>query len=137
MNVYLLQVVNGVGIGMLYFLLAGGALTAAFIPVFTDYLTRDQEEDAWRVFSTLGTFLVGVLTVLVVLGILFAVPLVRLVAARSQPPLNAVEVRECAHLMRIILPAQICFLLGGLMIGSAAPPRGSRRSAKVCSAFAR
>ncbi len=103
---------------MLYFLLAGGALTAAFIPVFTDYLTRGQEEDAWRVFSTLGTFLVGVLTVLVVLGILFAVPLVRLVAARSQPPLNAVEVRECAHLMRIILPAQICFLLGGLMMGA-------------------
>ena len=29
---------------LIFMLIAGGALTAAFIPVFTDYLTRNEEE---------------------------------------------------------------------------------------------
>lgn len=101
---------------MLFFLLAGGALTAAFIPVFTDYLTRGEEDDAWHVFSTLGTFLTAVLAALVAIGILFAVPIVRLFP--FDPPLKPAEVQECARLMRIVLPAQLCFLLGGLMMGA-------------------
>ena len=49
-------------------LIAGGALTAAFIPVFTDYLTRNEEEEAWRVFSILATALTLVVTGAVIGG---------------------------------------------------------------------
>ncbi|MBI3946308.1 MAG: murein biosynthesis integral membrane protein MurJ [Armatimonadetes bacterium] len=101
---------------LLYFLLAGGALTAAFIPVFTDYLTQGNHPDAWRVFSTIGTFLTLVVGALVLLGEVFAVPLVRLLL--SDPKFTPADVAECARLMRIVLPAQVCFLLGGLMMGA-------------------
>src|SRR5688572_1620485 len=55
----------------LYYLIAGGALSSAFIPVFTEYLTKGQEceergdtagakareDEAWRVFSIFGTLI--------------------------------------------------------------------------------
>lgn len=101
---------------LLYFLLAGGALTAAFIPVFTDYLTRGKPREAWQVFSIMGTFLTLVVGALVLLGEVLAVPLVRLLL--SDPKFTAQDVAQCARLMRIVLPAQVCFLLGGLMMGA-------------------
>src|SRR5947209_2466722 len=33
-------------------LLVAGALASAFIPVFTGYLAREREEEAWRVASS-------------------------------------------------------------------------------------
>lgn len=101
---------------LLFYLIAGGALTAAFIPVFTDYLTRGQEDDAWEVFSTLATFLTVVIAVLVVLGEIYAVPLSRLLL--YNPKYKPEDVALCARLMRILLPAQVCFFLGGLMMGT-------------------
>ncbi|MDH7568189.1 MAG: lipid II flippase MurJ, partial [Armatimonadota bacterium] len=91
---------------MLYFLLAGGALTAAFIPVFTDYLTRGEESEAWRVFSVLATFLTLIVGALVVLGWLYAVPLVGWVLSLFGRT-TAAGVEQCARLMRIVLPAQL------------------------------
>ena len=35
----------------LYQLLVGGALSSAFIPVFSSYIATDREEDAWQVAS--------------------------------------------------------------------------------------
>ena len=32
----------------LFYLVAGGALGSAFIPVFSDYLTREDMSGAWR-----------------------------------------------------------------------------------------
>src|SRR5512136_1887975 len=36
---------------LLFTLIAGGALAAAFIPVFTGFLTRDDRSGAWRLAS--------------------------------------------------------------------------------------
>src|SRR3989338_2383377 len=38
-------------IDLLYFLLAGGALSAAFIPVFTEYLVAKKEKEGWKTAS--------------------------------------------------------------------------------------
>ena len=40
---------------LLFFLIAGGALSSAFIPVFTEKITHGKEEEAWHVFSTVAT----------------------------------------------------------------------------------
>jgi putative peptidoglycan lipid II flippase len=113
----------------LYYLIAGGALSTAFIPVFTEYLTnarqaeavgdlgqaRDQETEAWRVFSIFGTALALGLTGVVVVGELFTPQLLH---AFIVPGFNAEKLRLTTSLTRIILPAQLCFFLGGLMMST-------------------
>jgi putative peptidoglycan lipid II flippase len=99
---------------LLYFLMAGGALAAGFIPVLTDRLTKNKAEEAWRTLSALFTLLLVSSSVLVAAGMLFAPALVHLVG----PDFDAYTSRLCAQLMRIILPAQVFFVLGGLLMGT-------------------
>jgi len=99
---------------MLYFLIAGGALSSAFIPVFTRYLAEGREEDAWKTFSVIACVAMLAASVFIVLGEIFAVPLSRLVSPGFRPE----QVKEMAYLTRIILPAQAFFFLGGLMMGT-------------------
>jgi len=49
-----------------------GAMSVAFIPVFTDYLTRRSREDAVEAASAMATLMAVALSVLTVVGILFA-----------------------------------------------------------------
>ena len=99
---------------LLFFLIAGGALSSAFIPVFTKYLTEGNEEDAWKTFSVVGTLIAIVATGFVVLSEIYSLPLARLVS----PGMIPAQVEQVAYLTRIILPAQIFFFLGGLMMGT-------------------
>jgi len=61
-------------------LTAEGALTAGFVPVFTDYLTRDTREGAMEVARIVFTFATVALGFLTLLGIVFAAPLTHLFA---------------------------------------------------------
>ncbi|MCC6850504.1 MAG: murein biosynthesis integral membrane protein MurJ [Deltaproteobacteria bacterium] len=61
-------------------LVAEGAATAAFIPVFTGYLTRGPRAEAERVARVLFTMMALVLGVITVLGIVFAGPITSLFA---------------------------------------------------------
>lgn len=99
---------------LLFFLIAGGALSSSFVPVFTEYLTRGEEEEAWKVFSVVATFMTLVVTGFVLIGEMFARQLVPLVAPGFQPW----QLDLTAALTRIVLPAQICFFLGGLMMAT-------------------
>lgn len=128
---------------LLFFLIAGGALSGAFIPVFTEYVATGREREAWRIFSVVATVMSLVVTAFIVLGELFAVPLVVLtnpgyVTIPSHLHGFAAFAAEChvawqvylghlpmpdkvaqtVALTRIVMPAQICFFLGGLMMGS-------------------
>jgi len=99
---------------LLFFLIAGGALSSSFVPVFTEYLTRGQEEEAWKVFSVVATFMTLVVTGFVLIGEVFARQLVPLIAPGFQPW----QLDMTAALTRIVLPAQICFFLGGLIMAT-------------------
>jgi putative peptidoglycan lipid II flippase len=67
--------------GLLRDLFAEGAMSAAFVPTLTRTLTRDGKDAAWRLGSQVVNGLLVVTGVLVLLGIVFAGPLTRLVAA--------------------------------------------------------
>lgn len=98
---------------LLYNLLIGGALSAAFIPVFSGYLAKGQEEDAWEAANTVASLILIVMTVVVILGIIFAPYLVPLVAYNFQG-----ETLELTVLLtRIMLPAILFHGLNGLMMG--------------------
>lgn len=101
---------------LLFYLIAGGALSSAFIPVFTEYITKERHEEAWHIFSTVACVMFVAVGAFVVLGEVFAAPLVRLV----NPGFQAIpgKVEATVPLTRIVLPAQLCFFLGGLLMGT-------------------
>ena len=98
---------------LLFFLVAGGALQSAFVPVFTEKLTRGEEAQATRVFSTVATVMFVLVSLFVLAGELFTAALARLTTGFEDARLNAT-----VPLIRILLPAQVCFFLGSLMMGA-------------------
>jgi putative peptidoglycan lipid II flippase len=63
---------------LFYYLLAGGAMSAAFIPVFTSYLSKGEDEEAHRIGSTIATLLLLSMSVCVVICMIFAPALLHL-----------------------------------------------------------
>jgi len=51
---------------------AEGAMSTAFIPVFTDYLTNRSRKEAIEAASALATFMAVVLVVITAIGVVFA-----------------------------------------------------------------
>ena len=60
-------------------LFAEGALSAAFVKVFTDYQIKRSEEEAWRLASLVLNVLAVVLSAITILGILFSSQIVALI----------------------------------------------------------
>ena len=100
---------------LFYFLIAGGALRTGFIPVFTQYMAEGRSDKAWRTFSVTFFLLLVASVVGVGLGIAAAPWLARETVARGLAP----EYQDlCAQLMRTMFPAQIFFIVGGLLMGT-------------------
>ncbi|WFD08818.1 murein biosynthesis integral membrane protein MurJ [Tepidibacter hydrothermalis] len=98
---------------MMYYLLIGGALSSAFIPVFTSYLSNGDEEEAWKVASTFINITVLLLIVLSILGITFAQYLVPLVAHNFKGE----QLDLTIELTRFMFPAVTFTALAGLETG--------------------
>lgn len=99
---------------VLFYLIAGGALSSAFIPVFTEYMERGETREAWRLFSLVSVATTLVVSAFILVGEVFAYPLVK----AFNPGWQHAQIVDTANLTRILLPAQICFFLGGLMMGA-------------------
>jgi putative peptidoglycan lipid II flippase len=95
----------------LNYLIAGGSLSVTFIPVFAKYAAEEREDEGWHVFSTIVTVMGIVLVALVVLGEIFAGPLVKLIV----PGFKSAELQHAVFLTRLMLPAQICFYEGSIL----------------------
>lgn len=102
---------------LVYFLIAGGALRTGFVPVFTEYITKGKTRQAWRTFSSLFWILLIFGGLIVSAGMVIAPQLAVWIApgwVGAEPELLDL----CGHLMRIIFPAQLCFVVGGLFMGT-------------------
>src|SRR5881409_3419325 len=51
-------------------LFAEGAMSSAFVPTFTDYLTKNNRQETWTLASTVMNLLLLVLSLITLLGIL-------------------------------------------------------------------
>lgn len=104
---------------LIFNLVVLGALSAGFIPVFSALIkqfkpTRSSENDsAWRLAGNVMNFLLLGLLILSVLGILFADPLVRLIA----PGFDSQAQAETAKLTRIMFLSPIFLGLSGILGG--------------------
>lgn len=95
----------------LFNLFVAGALSSAFIPVFTDLRTKNRGEDAARLAGTLLTIGLSVLTVVGMLAFLFAGPLTKAVAPGFPPEKHAVLM----NLTRVMLLSSLLFLVSNLL----------------------
>ncbi|HOB22171.1 MAG TPA: murein biosynthesis integral membrane protein MurJ, partial [Bacillota bacterium] len=98
---------------LMYYLLIGGALSAAFIPVFTSYLANNKEKEGWYVASTFINVTVLLLFAFTILGIIFAPRLAPLVAYNFTGRDLQLLVRQ----MRFMFPAVFFTALAGLQMG--------------------
>jgi putative peptidoglycan lipid II flippase len=97
----------------LFNLLVAGALASAFIPVFTGYLAKEREDEAWRVASSVMNAIVILLIALSAV-MWVAAPWILPVLAPFPDP----QQRETAiHLSRIMLLSPIFMGLSALFTG--------------------
>jgi putative peptidoglycan lipid II flippase len=94
----------------LNYLLAGGYFSITLIPLLSDYFARD-EEDGWRAFSAVFTWMVLVAGGLTLAAMILAPQLSRIAAPGFGPEAG----ERLARFLRIILPAQVFFLGGSCM----------------------
>ncbi len=93
--------------------LASGFMSVTFIPIFSRYLTDDDESGAWNIFSVILTTFGLFLVILIAWSMLYAPRIVPLLAlGRKDPEFLAMTV----HMTRIILPAQLFFFAGGILM---------------------
>lgn len=97
---------------LVYGLLVLGALSAAFIPVFTELVAHDEREKAWRLAQGALQWLVIILGGAALFGIVFAGPIATWIAPGFSPEKQALV----ASLTRVMLLSPI-FLAVSAVIG--------------------
>jgi putative peptidoglycan lipid II flippase len=95
----------------LNYLLAGAYMAITLIPILTRRFARGEDEDAWRAFWAITRPIAFGVTALVII----AMPLVEPILRAIEPGFTDEQVATAARLTRIVLPAQIFFVLGQLL----------------------
>lgn len=96
-------------------LFAEGALSSAFVPVFSDYLVRKDEKQAFRLSNLVTNTLILILGTLVVLGIIFAPQLVSVFASGYKDTPGKYELT--VYLTRIMMPFILLVALAAQSMG--------------------
>ncbi len=92
-----------------------GALSAAFVTVFSDYETNRGAEETWKLASTVITFFAILLSLLTLVGIYFAQPIVNLLAPDFSMVGGKTELTTL--LTRIMFPFLIFVALAAVVMG--------------------
>ncbi len=100
---------------MLRELLGEGALSAAFIPVFTEAFTKRGRESAWRLAWTILTLLALLLVLVSLAGILLAPWLIRLIAPGFQAIPSKLDL--AIYLTRLMFPYILFIGVAALFMG--------------------
>lgn len=102
-------------------LFAEGALSAAFVKVFTDYQLKNSEKEAWRLASLIFNGLAVVLSVICIAGILLSPLFVKLITYNYLGDPNhyypAEKAALATTLMQIMFPFILLVALAALAMG--------------------
>jgi len=94
-------------------IVASGFLSITFIPIFSQYLSKNREAQGWQVFSIILTSFGSLLLLFTVIAHVLAPDLVALLARGRPDPIFRESV---VRMTRIIIPAQFFFFSGGLFM---------------------
>lgn len=97
----------------LYMLLVGGALSSAFIPVFSSYIALKKEEEAWEVASIISSVIMLLMVTGVIAGLIFTPELVHLLVPGFSPYATSLTIK----LTRIMFFQAILMGLSGISMG--------------------
>ena len=101
----------------IFYIIAGGAIGSAFIPTFSAYFVRDDEQGGWRLFSAVINLITVVVAAIALLAMVFAPQIVsffyheKIVAAPILLPMTV-------SLMRLMLLSTIIFAASGVIMGA-------------------
>lgn len=95
----------------LFQLIIAGALSSAFIPIFSDYLVKGKEKEGHKLASTLLFISLLIFSLFSLLLFVFANQFSSLVA----PGFTAEHINLMANLMRIIIFGEILFIIGSFL----------------------
>lgn len=96
---------------MLTYLLIGGTASITFITILSRYREQGREDEGERALSVILSVMLLVLGSAVVLGEVFAPIYTR----TFFPGFDKEKAALCTHMTRILLPAQLCFFVGGVL----------------------
>jgi putative peptidoglycan lipid II flippase len=96
-------------------IVVAGAISTAFIPVFSEYLARDEEEEAFAAASNLISLSLVFFLILAAIYFIFAKPISELIA----PGFTSDQILLMSRLTRIMLAAQGFFILANFLTGIA------------------
>jgi len=102
---------------LLFYLVAGGALASAFIPTFTDFLTKEDRLGAWKLASSIANLVTLTLTLFSAVAAIFAPFVVRNILYSLSPDLDPALESLTISLLRILLLTPTIFGLSGLLMG--------------------
>lgn len=97
---------------MIFQLLVMGVLSAAFIPVFSRFLDKDEKE-AWHLASSIITLAIFVFLVSALMVFIFAKPLSKVIAPTFTPK----EISLMTNLIRVMLFGQFFFVISNFFTG--------------------
>jgi putative peptidoglycan lipid II flippase len=98
---------------MIYDLLIGGMISAALVPVFTDYAAPEKRQELWRLASTLFTLVAIVFSLIVLLLELVAPTVAWTLGGGFDEQLLVLA----ARLTRLVMPSVVFFGLAGASTG--------------------
>jgi putative peptidoglycan lipid II flippase len=101
---------------MLRDLFAEGAMSAAFVPTFTKNLHGSGKESAWRLANLVINALAVITGLFVMLGIIFAEPLIRLMTDNEYTR-DAAQLALTVELARLMLPTLTFIALAAALMG--------------------
>jgi putative peptidoglycan lipid II flippase len=90
-----------------------GALSVAFIPVFTETLEKTDKEEAFEMANAIFNLILIILILMAVVIFIFAEPLTNLIV----PGFSIAQKIQVANITRIILVGQIILSFGSFFIG--------------------
>jgi len=98
---------------LLFYLLQSGALSSTIVPILTEYRSQGKDRSADRTVSIVAS------TIFVFIGLLICVMWIyaRGLTIWLNPGFDEYRIGLAVPLTRVLLPAQMFFFLGGLMMG--------------------
>jgi len=95
----------------LNYLVAGGAFSLTFIPIFVHYLVNKEEDKGWKLYS----IIISTMSIILIIAIIILEFMAPTIVKSMFPGFSGKLLDDTILFTRIVLPAQLFFYNGGII----------------------